>query len=85
MDLKQFADTFGTEEQCVEYLARTRWPHGPVCDKCGSISDAWKTAQPRTWACRACQKQFSVTAGTPMERTHLPLPAWFMAIYLIAT
>lgn len=85
MDLKQFADTFGTEGQCVDYLARTRWPHGPVCDKCGSISDAWKTAQPRTWACRACQKQFSVTAGTPMERTHLPLPTWFMAIYLIAT
>ena len=32
MDLKQFADTFGTEEQCVEYLARTQWPHGPVFD-----------------------------------------------------
>ncbi len=69
----------------MEYLARSRWPDGPVCDKCGSIADAWKTAQPRTWACRSCQKQFSVTAGTPMERTHLPLPTWFMAIFLIAT
>lgn len=85
MDLKEFAATFGTDEQCVEYLARARWPNGPVCDKCGAVADAWKTAKPRVWACHACKSAFSVTAGTPMEHTRLPLPTWFMAVYLIAT
>ena len=34
---------------------------------------------------RACRHQTSVTAGTLMHRTHLPLTAWFWAIYLCAT
>lgn len=85
MEIKTFSKQFETEESCVEYLARRRCPNGPVCDKCGAIADAWKTAQPRVWACRSCHKAFSVTAGTPMERTHLPLPVWFMAIFLITT
>ena len=33
----------------------------------------------------ACRHQTSVTAGTVMHRTHLPLTAWFWAIYLCAT
>ena len=85
MDIKTFSRKFETEESCVEYLARRRWPNGSVCDKCGAIADAWKTAPPRVWACRSRHKAFSVTARTPMERTHLPLPVWFMAIFLIAT
>ena len=28
---------------------------------------------------------FSVTAGTPMGETRLPLPKWFAAIFLIVT
>jgi transposase-like protein len=85
MVLRFFSEAFGTEQACVDYLASKRWAAGPVCDKCGSVGDAWKTAQPRVWTCRACGKAFSVTAGTPMERTHLTLPTWFMAVYLIAT
>lgn len=30
-----------------------------------------------------CRHQFSVTVGTPMHRTHLPLLTWARAIYLI--
>lgn len=30
-----------------------------------------------------CHHQFSVTVGTPMHRTHLPLLTWAHAIYLI--
>ena len=33
----------------------------------------------------ACRHQTSVTAGTVMHRTHLPLTIWFWAIYLCAT
>jgi len=37
------------------------------------------------WHCKACKGQFSVTPGTPMHRTHLPLLTWAQAIYLIVT
>lgn len=85
MDIKTFSATFGTEEACVEYLARKRWPHGPACDKCGVVNDALKTARSRYWSCRACGNMFSVTHGTPFEHTRLPLVKWFLAIVLIAT
>ena len=35
--------------------------------------------------CRACRRQTSVTAGTVLDRTRLPLPLWFAAAYLVTT
>lgn len=69
----------------MAYLAAKRWPNGPVCDKCGAVDEATKQQHPRVWRCRACDRDFSVTAGSPLERTHLPLPTWFAAIWLIGT
>jgi transposase-like protein len=66
-------------------LAAIRWPNGPVCDKCGSVNNAGKSHRPRYWHCHNCRQMFSVTAGTPMEETRLPLPKWFAAIFLIVT
>ena len=85
MDINRFTTIFRTEEACVEYLANRRWPNGTICDKCGTIGSGRKTAEPRVWFCAACRKAFSVTAGTPMDRTHLPLTTWFTAIFMIAT
>ena len=33
--------------------------------------------------CTGCKYRFSVTAGTIMHRSHLPLRKWFLAIYLM--
>jgi hypothetical protein len=33
--------------------------------------------------CRACRYQISVTAGTVMHRTRVPLRDWFCAAYLV--
>ena len=85
MDYLSFTDKFRTEEACVEYLAAKRWPDGPVCDKCGAVNEATKLQSPRLWRCRACRADFSVTNGTPMERTHIALAVWFAAIWLIGT
>ncbi len=85
MDILTVTDTFRTEEAFVAYLSSRRWPTGPTCDKCGTVDDAAKLAHPREWRCRACGMNFSITAGTPMHRTHLPLPTWFAAIWLIGT
>jgi hypothetical protein len=39
---------------------------------------------PLTFGCKGCGKETSVTAGTVMHRTHLPLGVWFWAAYLVA-
>ncbi len=44
--------------------------------------------KPRAWTweeCAGCGKQTSVTAGTIMHHSKLPLTAWFWAAYLMAT
>lgn len=35
------------------------------------------------WHCRGCGKQFSVTTGTIMEGTKLPLQKWLIAFHLV--
>lgn len=85
MELNAFIETFDTDEKCAGHLAAIRWPNGPVCDKCGSVNDAGKSKRPRYWHCKGCGQMFSVTAGTPMAKTRLPLPKWFAAIFLIVT
>jgi len=39
----------------------------------------------RVWQCKSCGAQTSVTAGTVMHKTQMPLRLWFWAAYLVAT
>lgn len=84
MKLRSFMRKFATDEACRAHLESVRWPDGPVCDRCGSINEAIPVeGRAGFWRCRPCGKQFSVTAGTPMHGTHLPLHVWYLAMYLI--
>ena len=80
--LLDFATRFGTEERCIEHLARLRWPGEFVCTGCGGRA-AWRLkARPRVYECTACHRQESVMAGTVFDRTRTDLPKWFLAAYL---
>ena len=39
----------------------------------------------RRWRCVACRYQVSLTAGTVLHNTKLPLTVWFWAVYLMTT
>jgi hypothetical protein len=80
--LREFLARFGTEEACEDYLARWRWPRGFVCPHCES-KGAWRIARRRLYQCRACRVQVSVTAGTAMHKSKLPLTTWFWAMFLV--
>jgi transposase-like protein len=67
------------EDACLRYLERLRWPDGFSCPACGH-GDAWRTKR-GLWACRACERQSSVTAGTIFAGTRTPLRSWFGAIW----
>ena len=60
--------------------AAKRWPDGFVCPACGR-DRGWELKRRRaSWECAACGKETSVTAGTIMHRSHLPLKTWLMAV-----
>lgn len=73
---------FGTQEACIEHLESIRWPDGPVCTHCGSCH-VHNRKNSNRHLCRECNRSFSVTAGTIMHASKLPLPKWFAAIFLI--
>src|SRR5438067_2652458 len=83
--LIEFQCRFATESACAEYLFARRWPEGFVCPGCGA-GRAWLLkAKAFTYECAACGRQTSVTAGTIMHASKLPLTRWFWAAFLMAT
>ena len=81
----EFQAQFGTEEACREYLFACRWPDGFRCRSCGGDEVGVMHSARRVWQCRRCGAQSSVTAGTVMHGTRMPLQRWFWAAYLVAT
>jgi len=83
--LIEFQRRFLDEAACATYLFATRWPEGFVGPGCGKTK-AWELqTKPWTWECAGCSRQTSVTAGTIMHHSKLPLTTWFWAAYLMAT
>jgi transposase-like protein len=87
MDLMQ---RFNDERAARTYLEKLRWPNGVVCPKCGAVDEATKLnsrpgskTRPGVWKCRACRKQFTVTVGSVMEDSHIPLSKWAIAFHLL--
>ncbi len=81
----EFQERFGSEEACREYLFACRWPEGFRCRRCGGGEVGGLQRARAVWQCKACGAQTSVTAGTVMHKTHMPLRVWFWAAYLVAT
>ena len=76
------SDWFATEESCLAYLERLRWPSGFICPRCASAGEAYRASRIRLM-CRACQHQSSVTAGTIFDKTRTPLRVWLAAAWYL--
>ena len=69
----------------TEYVAKLRWPDGPVCPACGLVDEKhYYLKTRRVWKCRSCKKQFSVKVGTIFEDSSVGLDKWLAAIWMIA-
>ena len=82
--LHEFRKLFSDEAACRLYLARSRWPEGFQCPRCQQ-GEALELPTRLLWRCRACRHDTSVTAGTVLHRTRVPLTQWFWAAYLVST
>ena len=85
MSRAAFEARFPDEASCARHLAARRWLDGFVCPACGH-DRGWELKRRRaSWECAACGKETSVTAGTIMHRSHLPLKTWFMAVHIVTS
>ncbi|MGH2963672.1 MAG: IS1595 family transposase [Solirubrobacterales bacterium] len=84
LTILDFQKRFGSEEACRAYLFASRWPEGFACPGCGA-RDAGAETRRHLWICTTCGRQTSITAGTVMHKTRLPLRTWFWAAYLVST
>lgn len=84
MKLLEFSRQFSTEEDCERYLKEQREKHGMVCPKCGCKKMYWDKCHKR-WVCSKCRKEVTLTSGTVMHGSNLPLLYWFTAIHLLTS
>jgi len=82
-NLVKLIEEFGSEEKCRAYLEDLRWPDGVECPRCEKPTTISKIASRNQYECDACRYQFSVTAGTLIHDSHLPLWKWFLTVYLM--
>jgi len=82
LSLPAFQERFGSEDQCRAALVAMRWPSGFVCPHCGCPRHSTHKTR-HLFQCSECRRQTSVTAGTIMQDTKLPLTVWFLAMYLL--
>lgn len=81
MSLSMFLTRYGTEAQCAQALFGWRWRQGFVCPGCGYGGHC--VLGRGLFQCQRCRRQTSLTAGTLLAGTKLPLSKWLLAIYLL--
>jgi transposase-like protein len=87
MAKNQFAEPhFHDEEAARRWFEAARWPNGPICPRCKSAK-FYLTSKLGRYRCGAptCRKDFTVMAGTVMERSHAKLTQWAAAFHLGAS
>jgi transposase-like protein len=87
MATNQFAEPhFHNEDAARAWFEAARWPHGPICPKCGSAKH-YATKKVGVYRCGAttCRKDFTVMTGTVMERSHAKLTQWAVAFHMGAS
>ncbi len=82
MTLVDVINLFDTDEKCRELLVRLRWPGGVECLRCKMPVVELETAK-QLFYCKACDYQFTVTASSIFNDSHLPLQKWFLATLLL--
>src|SRR5690348_15189520 len=82
---------FTDANQARIWFEQMRWPNGPFCPHCGNSDQDkitglhGKAHRPGVYQCNEpeCREQFTVTVGTVMERSKIPLNKWLLAMHLM--
>lgn len=83
MNIVEIYERFPTEDDCREFFKNVRWPDGVKCPKCGHNRTSELKSR-KQFTCLKCRHRFSVTSGTVMHSTKLPMRKWLLAIYMLS-
>jgi transposase-like protein len=81
------APQFTDEAAAIAHLEASRWGDQVSCPHCGSVNVhrmAGKT-QAGYFLCNDCRDKFTARTGTVMERSHIPVHKWLLAIHLMTS
>lgn len=67
-----------SEELCILKLKEIRERNGIICIKCNSTKYYWKNDK-SMFECKSCRSRKSLTSGTIMHGTKMPLHYWVVA------
>ncbi|MCR6507041.1 IS1595 family transposase [Bacteroides sp. KH569_7] len=84
MNLISFTKQFPNEESCRQHLKEQREKQGIVCSKCGCVHHYWKKNR-NEWQCKKCGHRTTLTSGTVMHGTKLPIIYWYIAMHLLTS
>lgn len=77
---------FHDEETALAHLEASRWPDGPFCPHCGSTNVRRMAGETQAgmFLCNDCRDKFTARVGSVMERSHIPIHKWLLAMHLMA-
>jgi ribosomal protein L37AE/L43A len=78
----RFEDKFPSEKDCREYLFMLRYPDGYFCSKCEQTA-FWRN-QRDVLICRNCRNETTLTSGSFLQNSRLPLKTIFHIFWIIA-
>jgi len=82
---QEFDKWFSSENACLDYIAKLRWPKGFICPSCGINTDKPSLMGRGLFLCRECKRQTSITAGTLFHGSHKPIRTWFLAMWFVTS
>src|SRR3954449_2663999 len=67
------------------HVEKLLWPNGSECPHCGATDRIYalkaKGPKPGVRKCGHCRKLFTVTVGTILETSHIPLHNWLQHLH----
>lgn len=84
MSILNIIETFSDEASCANKLRQIREKQGIICPKCSCDKHYWKHDK-QCWECKSCHFRTSLTSGTIMHKTKLPLRYWFIAMGFVSS
>lgn len=80
---------YSDETKALAHFEAIRWPQGPVCFHCGCsehVRPLNGTSMGAGWYyCGDCKDKFTARMGSVLERSHVPVHKWLLAMRLMAS
>lgn len=77
---------FHDEAAALAHIEASRWAGTPNCPHCGSLKVRRMEGKTQAgmFLCNDCRDKFTVRTGTVMERSHIPLHKWLLAMHMLS-